>query len=286
LIGRVDVALVRKGSIFAFDQVVCSTHTMGDDTYVMDCVDQDIADIYRDLVSSPAHRYVSMEVPFTPTTRNIFNTRPTYHGSLVTTEAPYAPSLEQHAAVPFSTIPSMEQHAAAVPFSAIPSMEQHAAAVPFSAIPSLEQQALVFAVPPSRIMVVKHPSRDKDIDYQHAARVASEYNNEQRISSVIPKNKNTLDADELMLTVKLVNLLRDSGHTSATAERFAALLPNRACLRCVTQGKHGDVVKGQMYCSPCIKSTAKGQQAPTLEDAIIQWIFLADNSKCYDIKTL
>jgi hypothetical protein len=252
---------------------------MGDDTYIMDCVDQDIADIYRDLVSSPAHRYVSMEVPFTTTTRNIFNTRPTYHGSLVTTEAPYAPSLEQHAAVPipYSTLPSLEQQAAAPMSSfstlAAPSMEQYAA-------------TLVFAVPPSKIMVVKHPSRDKDIDYQHAARVASEYNSEQRISSVIPKNKNTLDADELMLTVKLVNLLRDSGHTSATAERFAALLPNRACLRCVTQGKHGDVVKGQMYCSPCIKSTAKGQQTPSLEDAIIQWIFLADNSKCYDIKTL
>ena len=265
----------------------------------MDCVDQDIADIYRDLVSSPT-RYVSMEMPFTPSTRNVFNTRPTYHGSLVTTEAPYVPSLEQQvAAVPFSAIPSLEQQVAAVPFSAIPSLEQQAAAVPFSAIPSLEQQAaavpymeqyaatLTFAVPPSKIMVVKHPSRDKDIDYQHATRVASEYNNEQRISSVIPKNKNTLDADELMLTVKLVNLLRDNGHTSATAERFAALLPNRACLRCVTQGKHGDVVKGQMYCSPCIKSTAKAQQATTtLEAAIVQWIFLADNSKCYDIKTL
>jgi hypothetical protein len=152
----------------------------------------------------------------------------------------------------------------------------------------MEQHApsLVFAMPPSKIMVVKHPSRDKDIDYEHAARVASEYNSEQRISSVIPKNKNRLDADELMLTVKLVNLLRDNGHTSATAERFAALLPNRACLRCVTQGKHGDVVKGQMYCSPCVKSTGKAQQAPTLEDAIVQWIFLADNSKCYDIKTL
>jgi hypothetical protein len=153
----------------------------------------------------------------------------------------------------------------------------------------MEQHApsLVFAVPPSKIVVVKHPSRDKDIDYEHAERVASEYNSEQRISSVIPKNKNRLDADELMLTVKLVNLLRDNGHTSATTERFAALLPNRACLRCVTQGKHGDVVKGQMYCSPCIKSTAKTQQPSTpLEDAIVQWIFLADNSKCYDIKTL
>ena len=256
---------------------------MGDDTYVMECVDQDIADIYRDLLSSPT-RYISMEMPFTPTTRNIFTTRPTYHGALVTTELPYVPSLEQYAAAdPFSAIPTMEQQAVAVPFSAIPTMEQQAVAGPY-----MEQYAanLVFAVPPCKIRVVKHPIRDKDIDYEHAARVASEYNSEQRISSVIPKNKNTLDADELMLTVKLVNLLRDGGHTSATAERFAALLPNRACLRCVTQGKHGDVVKGQMYCSPCIKSTAKAQQATTtLEAAIVQWIFLADNSKCYDIKT-
>jgi hypothetical protein len=188
----------------------------------------------------------SIETPFTA--YNVASTAQyAYPESLITAEMPYAAAV-------------------APPFS------YQLAAAP------------VFVAPPSKIYFIKHPKRNKDIDEEHAARVVQAYNSNSSMPSAIPKNKNKMDADEMMLGIKLVNMLRDNGYDALATERFAVLFPNRVCLRCIPQGKHGDVVKGQMYCSPCSKAIEN--QAVTLEEDIAKWVMLDNDSKCYNIKTM
>jgi hypothetical protein len=125
---------------------------------------------------------------------------------------------------------------------------------------------------------------NKDMKPEVNAPFVASYNSKS-FTNGAPKTNDIKMGDETMAACNLAVFLMDKGIGALNTKSICSMFGNRACMGCVNKEylKRGDVVKGQMYCSTCLKS-ADVPKAATMEEQFLQWVSQPFDMWCYNIK--